>query len=282
MALREPVYLRPSALDEVLELLGRPGAVVLSGGTDFFPERLYLPRTETVVDISDVAALRGITRNNDTWRFGAATTWREVREADLPPAFDGLRRAASQVGGVQMQNAGTVGGNLCTASPAGDGIPPLLTLGALVELRSSEGTRVLALEEFITGYRHTALRRGELVASVLVPNPPDGARGAFVKIGVRAHLVISIVMVAVVTVVDAGVITDARVAVGACSPVAQRLGRVEEALTGCPHRREAVDAALATAPLSELSPIDDVRSSAGYRTRVVRQLVSDAVFVDAT
>jgi len=135
VALREPVYLRPSALDEVLELLGRPGAVVLSGGTDFFPERLYLPRTETVVDISDVAALRGITRNDATWRFGATTTWREVRDADLPPAFDGLRRAASQVGGVQMQNAGTVGGNLCTASPAGDGIPPLLTLGALVELR---------------------------------------------------------------------------------------------------------------------------------------------------
>lgn len=271
------VYERPRALTRALSLLEEPGAVVLCGGTDFYPERLYQPRRELVVDVSRVEGLVGIERTADGWRFGAATTWAEVRDAALGPAFDGLREAARQVGATQIQNAGTVGGNLCTASPAGDGVPPLLTLQARVELQSARGVRVLPLEEFITGYRSTALAPGELVTAILMPDVDPRARGSFVKFGLRSHLVISVVMVAVVVVADEGTIVGARVAVGACSPVASRLGSVEAALVGCALADGDVRVALADVELDELTPIDDVRASSSFRARVVRELVADAV-----
>src|SRR5205814_1908298 len=125
-------FLRPARLDEALRWLSEPGSVVLSGGTDFVPERWHRLRVETVVDISNISALRGIERRPDGWRIGAGTTWQEIARANLPPAFDGLRRAARSIGGVQIQNVATLGGNLCTASPAADGIPPPLTLAAPV------------------------------------------------------------------------------------------------------------------------------------------------------
>jgi len=271
------LYQRPRALAEALGLMEEPGAVVLCGGTDFYPERLHQPRYEAVVDISDIAELRGIELVGESWRFGATTTWREVHEASLPIAFDGLRQAAGLVGGVQIQNAGTVGGNLCTASPAGDGVPPLLSLDARVELRSVAGTRELELSKFLTGYRQTALRPGEILSAVLVSATSEAARGSFAKFGIRSHLVISIAMVGAVIVVDEGIISEARVAVGACSPVALRLASVERSLVGCEHKSEAVGAVISECDLSMLTPIDDVRASSDFRSRLVRQLIGDAV-----
>lgn len=277
MTLKATVYERPFALAEALLLVEQPESVVLCGGTDFYPERLYRPRSEIVVDIADVGELRGIEQIDSAWRIGAATTWRALHEAALPESFDGLRRAAQLVGGAQIQNAGTVGGNLCTASPAGDGIPPLLTLNASVELQSLAGLRVLALQDFITGYRQTALRPGELLTAVLIPEPPRDARGSFVKLGLRSHLVISIAMVAALVAVDNATISSARIAVGACSPVALRLPALEEALVGCEYQSHVVEVAIAQCDLSALAPIDDVRASHDYRMRVVRQLVADAI-----
>jgi CO/xanthine dehydrogenase FAD-binding subunit len=264
-------------LADVLRLLNQPEAAILCGGTDFYPERLYRPRFEAITDISNVDELRGIEQIAAVWRIGAATTWREVHEAKLPPSFDGLRRAAHHIGAAQIQSVGTVGGNLCTASPAGDGIPPLLTLDASVELLSSGGLRVLALEQFITGYRRTALAPGELLTAVLVPELRHDVRGSFIKLGLRSQLVISIAMVAAVIAINNDTITSARIAVGACSPVAQRLYAVEQALVGCVYQREAVQAALSESDFGTLTPIDDVRSTADYRSRVVRQLIADAI-----
>ena len=213
----------------------------------------------------------------DAYRIGALTRWADVAGAALPSWFDGLRAAASQVGSVQVQNAGTIGGNLCNASPAADGIPPLLSLDASVELTSIAGTRVLPLEDFLTGYRQTALEPGELLTAVVIPRgTADDARSAFLKLGLRRYLVISVVMVAVVVVTDTDDrITEARVAVGACSPVAQRLRPLESALVG--RSIDDVDVAMVTEHLSALSPIDDVRATADYRREAAVVLVRRAL-----
>src|SRR5262249_4116921 len=126
-------YLRPTSLDEALRALTRPWTV-LAGGTDFYPARVGRAIDENVLDIGGIAALRGITEQSEGWRLGATTTWSELTETSLPPLFDGLKQAAREVGGRQIQNAGTIAGNLCNASPAADGAPPLLALGAEVEL----------------------------------------------------------------------------------------------------------------------------------------------------
>ena len=133
-------YLQPANLADALAALAREPFTVLAGGTDFYPGRVGKAIDVPLLDVSRVAGLSGIAREPHGWRIGATTTWREVMEAPLPPAFDGLKAAAREVGGVQIQNAGTVAGNLCNASPAADGVPPLLALGAQVELASAGAT----------------------------------------------------------------------------------------------------------------------------------------------
>ena len=131
------VYLRPRRLEEALSALARPPATVLAGGTDFYPARVGRAIDEDVLDIGGIDVLRGITAGPAGWRLGATTTWSELLEADLPPLFDGLKQAAREVGGRQIQNAGTLAGNLCNASPAADGVPGLLALDAEVELAAA-------------------------------------------------------------------------------------------------------------------------------------------------
>ena len=260
-------YLRPSRLEDALTALARPH-VVLAGGTDFYPARVGRAIDEDVLDIGGIAVLRGISADAAGWRLGATTTWSELLETDLPPLFDGLKQAAREVGGRQIQNAGTLAGNLCNASPAADGVPCLLALDAEIELAGPAGRRLLPLRQFITGVRRTALTRDELVVAVHVPKPNHAARSAFVKLGTRRYLVISIAMAAATLEIADGRVASARIAVGACSPVAERLPGLEAALAGAP-----LDAHLAgrvaVAHLAPLSPIDDVRGSAAYRSDAV-------------
>ena len=166
---------------------------------------------------------------------------------------------------------------MCNASPAADGIPPLLSLDASVELTSISGGRVLPLEHFLTGYRQTALLPEELLTAVLIPRSAnDDARSAFLKLGLRRYLVISVVMVAVVVVIDPDdQISQARVAVGACSPVAQRLRSLESWLIG--KSIDDADGAVIREHLDALSPIDDVRGTADYRRRAAAELVRRAL-----
>jgi len=132
---------------------------ILAGGTDVFPSLQDRPLVGRVLDISGIAELRQITQNDDNWSIGAAVSWRDVIRAALPPAFDGLKAAAREVGSWQIQNRATLVGNICNASPAADGVPALLTMDAAVQLQSSRGSRVIPLSSFITGNRKT--------------NPPD-------------------------------------------------------------------------------------------------------------
>jgi len=264
-------YLRPDSLSEALTALSRPHTV-LAGGTDFYPARVGRAIDDDVLDITAIASLRGILSTQAGWRLGATTSWSELLEADLPPLFDGLKQAAREVGGRQIQNAGTLAGNLCNASPAADGVPPLLALEAEVELAGPSGTRRLPLASFITGNRRTALGPGELMVAIHVAKPAHDARSAFLKLGARRYLVISIAMAAATLEIDGGRIAVARVAVGACSAVARRLPALEAALIGAP-----VDQRLGNridkAQLAPLSPIDDVRGSAAYRLDAVVTLL---------
>ena len=264
-------YHRPRALDEALKALTRP-CTVLAGGTDFYPARVGRPVTEDVLDISGIDVLRGISETAAGWRLGATTTWSELVEAELPPLFDGLKQAGCEVGGRQIQNAGTLAGNLCNASPAADGVPALLALDAELEIARSTGNRRVPLVGFITGVRRTVLQPAELVVALHVPRPRHPARSAFLKLGARRYLVISIAMASAVVESDAGKVQAARIAVGACSPVAQRLPALETALTGATLDGTLVDR-IDPAHLAPLSPIDDVRGSAAYRRDAVLVLL---------
>ena len=274
-----PRYHAPTDLTHAFDLLDQGPIELIAGGTDWFPAQGDAPVQTDMLDVTGLPGFRGISRGTDGWRFGAAVRWTDIIRADLPPAFDGLKAAARQVGSVQIQNAGTLAGNICNASPAADGIPPLLTLGATVELVSRGGSRLVPLAEFITGARRTALRPGEVLAAVHVPHLPGGTLAGFTKIGARHYLVISIAMVAATLRIDAGRVAEARVAVGACSAVAQRLPDYEAALWGA----LADDLPpVTTAHLAALAPIDDIRGSAAYRLDVVATLTNRLIRTLAT
>jgi CO/xanthine dehydrogenase FAD-binding subunit len=268
-------YFVPVDVAEAATMKGA-GGLVLAGGTDVYPTHVGRPFVGSVIDIAGLTELHGVEVTDRGWRIGALTRWADIAAADLPPCFDGLRAAARDVGGIQVQNAGTIGGNLCTASPAADGVPNLLALDASVELASPSGRRVLPIEEFLTGYRATALRGDELLTAVLVPRDGEDARAAFLKLGLRRYLVISVVMVAAVVALDeSGLVRFARVAVGACSPVAVRLRRLEDVLRGRPAGE--LGAAVTPEHLADLTPIDDVRATAAYRLRAATTLVRRAL-----
>ena len=271
------MYFRPRTLHEAVDTLAAHGGQVLSGGTDFFPALGERPVSIPVVDISAVAELRGISTDSDHIRIGGLTTWSEVLRTPLPRCFDALKAAAREVGSVQIQNRGTVAGNLCNASPAADGVPPLLALDAEVELVSRSGTRKLPLCQFINGNRKTMRRPDELLSRVIVPRGLDDARSAFLKLGSRRYLVISIVMVAAVVQVDgAGNVAQARLAVGSCSVVAQRLAALERRLVGA-KAVAGLGHLVSAEHLTGLSPIDDVRATAAYRRDAALTLVRRAL-----
>ena len=271
-------YLRPTELGDALAALGaRAPRAILAGGTDFYPARVGRTIDEDILDITALP-LGGIDDRGDHWRLGALATWSELIATPLPACFDALKRAARDVGGVQIQNAGTIAGNLCNASPAADGVPPLLAMEAEILLASAAGERRVSLGDFITGNRMTARRADELVTAIRVPKPVSGTKSVFLKLGARRYLVISIVMVAAMIEPDArNQIARARIAVGACAPVAQRLRALESALSGAP-----IDAGLGTLVCAEhlaqvLAPIDDVRGSSHYRNDAALTLVRRAL-----
>lgn len=270
-----PRYARPSSLADALGLLADGQLRVLAGGTDVYPAAAGGALAQDVVDLTAIEGLGAITLAQGL-RIGATTTWSQIAEAPLPPALRALQQAAVQVGGRQIQNAGTLGGNLCNASPAADGVPPLLILGAEVELASARGTRRLPLGAFLTGPRRTALRAGEILQAVHVPEAGLQGRSAFLKLGARAYLVISIAMVAVRLVARAGRVAEAHVAVGACSAVAVRLPAVEAALQGAPLAEAALRVRQADVAVA-LAPIDDIRATAAYRITAATELVARAV-----
>lgn len=271
------MFLQPASLNAAIDLLARQGGKLLAGGTDFFPALGQAAITSPVIDISRLPELRGITVAGDMIRLGAAATWSEIVAAPLPSGFDALKAAAREIGSIQIQNRGTIGGNLCNASPAADSVPPLLVLDARVELASPRGRREIPLADFIRGYRQTALAPDEIVTAILVPKENGDLTSLFAKLGARRYLVISIAMITIALRRAAnGGIAEARVAIGSCSAVAMRLPELEAALLGA---ASAKDIAARVQPdhLARLTPIDDVRATARYRQDAALILIRRAV-----
>jgi CO/xanthine dehydrogenase FAD-binding subunit len=279
-------YLRPASLPEALEALalglaeGQPRTVI-AGATDHYPARVGRVVDEDIVDLSGLDGYGEVVEVDGGWRIPAGVTWTGLVEQPLPACFGGLKLAAGAIGGLQIQNQATIAGNVCNASPAADGLPNLLALEAVVELVSTRGARRIPVAEFVTGNRATVRLRDELVAGLFVPDPVPtaghSAKSTFLKLGARAYLVISIAMVGVVLVVDTDRrITSARIAVGACSAVAQRLGALEAELAG-QRLVPGIGGQVRADHLAGLSPIDDVRATATYRLEAAGVLVRRAL-----
>jgi CO/xanthine dehydrogenase FAD-binding subunit len=264
-------------LTEAVSVLASSAGQILAGGTDFYPALGDRLPQGTVVDITSLRELRGISMETGHVRIGGLTTWSELIRTPLPRCFDALKAAAREIGSVQIQNRGTVAGNLCNASPAADGVPPLLALDSEVELISAAQKRRMPVAGFITGNRRTQRRPDEILSAVLVPRTLENARSAFLKLGARRYLVISISMAAaMVQSDDAGCVAEARIAVGSCSATAQRLRELEHDLVGLP-AKAGLGAHVQTKHLAPLSPIADVRATAEYRWDASLTLVRRAL-----
>ena len=270
-------YLRPTALSEALSALAEGGRTIVAGGTDFYSARVGKPLDEDVLDVTAIEGLRSIEDKGDHYLIGATATWTDLIRADLPDWFRAMKLAAREVGGVQIQNAGTIVGNVCNASPAADGAPGLIALDASVRLASVSGERDVPISEFILGNRKTARKVDEMVVGLRIPKCGSDAKSAFLKLGARKYLVISIVMVSAVLEKNPdGTVDRCRIAVGSCSEVATRLADLEAALAGKP--ADATLADIFTADhLAPLSPIGDVRGSADYRRDAALTLVRRAL-----
>ena len=240
----------------------RPDAVPIQGGTDVMVELNFdRARPPALLNLNEVPELRGWSRVNGSVRLGAGLTYTEAMEPPLAELLPALAEAARTVGGPQIRNRGTIGGNLGTASPAGDALPPLLISDAVVEVASLLGERGLPLVEFLTGPKRNALAEGELIMGVRVR--VDAQPQTFMKIGPRNAMVISVVSLALTVDHERD---EVRAAFGSAGPVP---GLVTAPLGERDGFAETVAAAA--------SPIDDVRGSAAYRLHALRVLTGRAL-----
>lgn len=255
--------LTPRSLEEALKVRAEyPGCVPIQGGTDVMVALNFdHARPEVLLNLNEVTELRGWRRENETLRLGAGMTYVEAEGGPLAETLPALAEASRTVGSPQIRNRGTIGGNLGTASPAGDALPPLLIERAEVELASVRGVRTMALSEFLRGPKQNALEQDELITAVLVR--PSDASQTFMKVGPRNAMVIAVVSLALCVDREAG---ELRAAYGSAGPVA---GLVCAPLSERDSFAEVVAAAA--------SPIDDIRGSAAYRRHALRVLAQRAL-----
>jgi CO/xanthine dehydrogenase FAD-binding subunit len=270
----------PRDADEALSLLAEGGWRPFAGGTDLMV-LLEAGRLEHArfVSLLNLPGLRGVEEADCFVAVGALTTYGDVLRSELLRRdFPMLCAAARLTGGPAIQNRGTLGGNIANASPAADTPPALLAYGAEVELLSRAGRRSVPYADFHTGYKQTSMRPDEIVARILLPRPAAGARHFYRKVGTRRAQAISKVCFAGLIEAEGGRVREVRLAVGSVAPTVVRCRRAEEILRGA--WPDTDRAALALAALEEeIRPIDDLRSTARYRSRVARNLL--AQFLEA-
>ena len=268
---------RPTGLDEALETLAaRPGLRVLAGGTDVMVGvHAGFDRPEALLDVWGLDELRGVRVEDEAVVIGALSTYTDLIRAEaVAEHLPALAQAASEVGAIQIQNRGTIGGNVVNASPSGDSQPPLAVYEAELELRSVRGSRQVPFVSFYSGYKAMDLAADELLTALRVPLPPAGARHWFRKVGTRKAQAIAKVSAAALVVPEGdGTIGQARLALGAVAPTVIRLPETEGLLRGGRPGPELVEAVRASVT-AEARPIDDVRSTAEYRRQVCGNIVA--------
>lgn len=273
-----PLYRRPASLDEALRLLADGGSTVIAGCTLYFLDGRNHPLTDRLIDITGVAELQRIEIAADHVRIGPLVTWSQLAETALPVECVPLQQAARRIGALQIQNVGTLGGNLCGAAATADGIPPLLIVDASVELQALGGRRTLPLTQFLLGHRQTAREPDELLTAVIVPRQSGSRPGVFLKLARRAYQGIALVSVAAWVVRDdAGMVATAAVAVGACAAVAQRLAALEGRLKGTTAGRPLDPLFDPDIDLAALTPATDTLATAEYRRDAASTLVRRAL-----
>lgn len=279
---------RPKDLDEAIArvaTLARENKPfhVLAGGTDLVVESHLAPKrpevgpARTLVDVSGVRELATVDDRGSVIRLGGGVSYLTLRRnTDLALRLPILAAMAKDVGAIQIQARGTLAGNIATGSPAADGVCALMALDAKVGLVSSAGERVIALEDFYTGYKKTQRRPDELIAWVEVHVPQPHANWIWRKVGTRLAQAISKVALAGVVEVDQGVVTRARFGMASVAPVTAPLKSVRAAIEG--KALNAIDlAAVERAVDADVSPIDDVRSTGAYRRHVAKAVVREFV-----
>jgi CO/xanthine dehydrogenase FAD-binding subunit len=255
--------LTPRTLDEALRIQSEhPDAVPIQGGTDLMVSLNFdVIRPERILNLNEVAELRGFARENGSLRLGAGLTYTELLQEPLAGELPALAEASRTVGSPQIRNRGTIGGNLGTASPAGDALPPLLVEGAELELASVRGVRRMSLADFLVGPKRNALAEDELIVAALVE--PSGQPQTFMKVGPRNAMVIAVCSLAFVADRERG---ELRASFGSAGPVPGLVVAPLEDADGFPDL--VAEAA---------SPIDDVRGTAAYRRHALRVLTRRAL-----
>ncbi len=276
----EPPVQSPRSLDEAYALLAGERWQPVAGGTDLLVQITgeLAPAPERVLDIWHLDELRGIAVDGDVLVIGALATYTDIRRSTLcQELLPALVEAAATIGAAQIQNRGTIGGNAVNASPAGDTLPLLLATDATLVLGSAGGERSVAAADFWTGYRQTKLRPDELLLRLRIPLTA-GRQVRFRKVGTRRAQAISKVVLGLAWREDGGVWRDVRLALGSVAERPVRARQTEGVLEGAAPRKETADHAAATVA-AEISPIDDVRSTADYRrvvtARVLHRLLRD-------
>lgn len=271
----------PDALDSLWSILEEvPGALVYAGGTDLLVKlRQGLVSPPTMVCLERIEELKGVRDRKEDLFIGACTTHASLLADPLiQNHFPVLARALKTLGSPPVRNMGTIGGNICTASPAGDTLPPLYVLDAVVEIRSKSATRRMLLREFILGPGKTCLKTGEIVFGIWLRKAPEYNLCHFEKVGQRKALAIAVVsLVALLKVSDASIIEKARLAWGSVGPTVVTSPWVEEALVGRPLSLETMQYARQLVRAA-VSPVDDVRAGASYRRDVAGNLLLRLLF----
>ncbi len=271
-------YFAPTSLDQAVECLKGGDVTILAGGTDLTPQSQSgkIRFKQTLMNIRHVPELNGITREGPEIRIGALATITEIMEhplvkEHLPVLADACNHFASD----QIRNAGTLGGNICNASPAGDTLVPLLVLDACVELASMPENKLyqhcMPLSDFFTGPGKTRKSLCELVTGVRIPVPGPGHVAHFYKHGTRPALDISTISIGIAGTLKDGALSNVRVAFGAVAPTPVRAAQTEQALEGKRLDEAAIDSIAAIAR-DEVKPIDDVRASAWYRKEMIHNI----------
>lgn len=268
--------LRPKDLTEALEMQKQTGGYYIAGGT-FSMVEIVSDRfdPETLIDLSLCKELYGITEEKEAVILGAMTTFTEIEESKLlNQYFTALVKAAAEVGGPQIRNRGTIGGNICAASPAADGITPLLVLNAVVRCVGKGGKREFPIHEMFLAPKKTILLPDEIVTEIVLPKKKNVSD--FIKVGKRNALAVSSVNMAVSGKAETGRITELFIAAGACAPTPRLCLATAEALIG-----EVSDEAIEKAKeilLTEISPIDDRWATAEYRRMVAQNMLESLVY----